>query len=81
MLKKGSKINFYEYGRAGGQTTIALQNFIAELELAYATLTSTGFSAVALAIINIADRDEIVVTDAKYMLLHECNYFQIVKGI
>ena len=30
--KKSSKVNFYEYGRAGSQTTIALQNFIAELE-------------------------------------------------
>ena len=68
IVKKGSKVNFYEYGRAGSQTTIALQNFIAELELAHATfLTSTGFSAVALAIISICrPGDEIVVTDAVY---------------
>ena len=68
VVKKGSKVNFYEYGRAGSQTTIALQNFIAELELAHATfLTSTGFSAVALAIISICrPGDEIVVTDAVY---------------
>ena len=37
LVKKGSKVNFYEYGRGGSQTTIALQNFIAELELAHAT--------------------------------------------
>ena len=50
-VKKGLKVDFYEYGRAGSQTTIALQNFIADLELAHATfLTSTGFGAVALAI-------------------------------
>ena len=35
LVKKGSKVNFYEYGRAGSQTTIALQNFIAELEQAH----------------------------------------------
>ena len=68
LVKKGSKVDFYEYGRAGSQTTIALQNFIAELELAHATfLTSTGFGAVALAIISICrPGDEIVVTDAVY---------------
>ncbi len=67
-VQKGSKVNFYEYGRAGSQTTIALQNFIAELELAHATfLTSTGFGAVALAIMSICrPGDEIVVTDAVY---------------
>jgi len=67
-IKKGSKVNFYEYGRSGSQTTIALQNFIAELELAHATfLTSTGFSAVALAIMSICrPGDEIVVTDSVY---------------
>ena len=31
LVKKVSKVDFYEYGRAGSQTTIALQNFIAEL--------------------------------------------------
>ena len=68
LVKKGSKVNFYEYGRGGSQTTIALQNFIAELELAHATfLTSTGFGAVALAIMSICrPGDEIVVTDAVY---------------
>ena len=67
-IKKNSKVNFYEYGRAGSQTTIALQNFIAELEFAYATfLTSTGFSSVALAILSICrPGDEIIVTDAVY---------------
>ncbi len=68
IVKKGSEVDFYEYGRAGSQTTIALQKFIAELELAHATfLTSTGFSAVALAIMSICrPGDEIVVTDAVY---------------
>ena len=67
-IKKVSKVDFYEYGRAGSQTTIALQNFIAELEQAYATfLTSTGFGSVALAIISICrPGDEIIVTDAVY---------------
>ncbi len=67
-VKKGSKVSFYEYGRAGSQTTIALQNFITELELAHATfLTSTGFGSVALAIMSICrPGDEIIVTDAVY---------------
>ena len=67
-VKRGSKVNFYEYGRAGSQTTIALQNFIAELELAYATfLTSTGFGSVALAIMSICrPGDEIVISDCVY---------------
>ena len=68
LVKKGSKVDFYEYGRAGSQTTIALQNFITELERAHRTfLTSTGFGAVALAIMSICrPGDEIVVTDAVY---------------
>ena len=68
LVKKGSKVNFYEYGRAGSQTTIALQNFITELEMGYRTfLTSTGFGAVSLAIMSICrPGDEIVVTDAVY---------------
>ena len=68
LIKKGSKVNFYEYGRAGSQTTIALQNFISELEDAHRTfLTSTGFGAVALAIMSICrPGDEIIVTDAVY---------------
>ena len=54
LVKKGSKVNFYEYGRAGSQTTIALQNFISDLEAAQRTfLTSTVFGAVALAIMSI----------------------------
>ena len=67
-IKKSSKVNFFEYGRGGSQTTIALQNFIAELEQAYATfLTSTGFGAVSLAIMSICrPGDEILVTDAVY---------------
>ena len=68
LVKKGSKVNFYEYGRGGRQTTIALQNVIAELELAHATfLTSTGFASVALAIISICrPGDEILVADPVY---------------
>ena len=68
LVKKGSKVDFYEYGRAGNQTTIALQNFITELEKAHRTfLTPTGFGAVALAIMSICrPGDEIVVTDAVY---------------
>ncbi len=68
LVKKGKKVNFYEYGRGGSQTTIALQDFIAELEEAHATfLTSTGFASVALAIISICrPGDEILVTDAVY---------------
>ena len=68
LVKKGSKVDFYEYGRAGNQTTIALQNFITELERAHRTfLTPTGFGAVALAIMSICrPSDEIVVTDAVY---------------
>ena len=68
LVKKGSKVDFYEYGRAGKQTTIALQNFITELERAHRTfLTSTGFGAVALSIMSICrPGDEIVVTDAVY---------------
>ena len=67
-VKEGSDVNFYEYGRAGSQTTIALQNFIAELESAHATfLTSTVFGAVALSIMSICrPGDEIIVTDAVY---------------
>ena len=68
LVKKGSKVNFYEYGRAGSQTTIALQNFISEIEGAHRTfLTSTGFGAVALAILSFCrPGDEIIVTDAVY---------------
>ena len=31
LVQKGSKVNFYEYGRAGIQSTIALKNFITEV--------------------------------------------------
>ena len=67
-VKKSSKVDFYEYGRSGSQTTISLQNFIAELESAHATfLTSTGFGAVVLSIISFCrPGDEIIVTDAVY---------------
>ena len=33
LVKKGAKVNYYEYGRAGSQTTIALEFIIASLAL------------------------------------------------
>ena len=49
LVKKDKKVDFYEYGRGGSQTTIALENFIAELEGAQRVfLTPTGFAAIAL---------------------------------
>ena len=68
LVKQGKKVDFYEYGRGGSQTTIALQNFIAELEGAHHVfLTPTGFAAVALSIMSVCrPGDEIIVTDACY---------------
>ena len=68
LVKKDKKVDFYEYGRGGSQTTIALQNFIAELEGAHRVfLTPTGFAAVALSIMSVCrPGDEIIVTDACY---------------
>ena len=68
LVKQGKKVDFYEYGRGGSQTTIALQNFIAELEGAHRVfLTPTGFAAVALSIMSVCrPGDEIIVTDACY---------------
>ena len=68
LVKKGKKVDFYEYGRGGSQTTIALENFIAELEGAHRVfLTPTGFAAIALSIMSFCrPGDEIIVTDACY---------------
>ena len=68
LVKQDKKVDFYEYGRGGSQTTIALQNFIAELEGAHRVfLTPTGFAAVALSIMSVCrPGDEIIVTDACY---------------
>ena len=68
LVKQGKKVDFYEYGRGGSQTTIALQNFIAELEGAHRVfLTPTGFAAVTLSIMSVCrPGDEIIVTDACY---------------
>ena len=68
LVKQDKKVDFYEYGRGGSQTTIALQNFIAELEGAHRVfLTPTGFAAVTLSIMSVCrPGDEIIVTDACY---------------
>jgi cystathionine beta-lyase len=68
LVKKDKKVDFYEYGRGGSQTTIALENFIAELEGAHHVfLTPTGFAAIALSIMSFCrPGDEIIVTDACY---------------
>ena len=73
LVKQDKKVDFYEYGRGGSQTTIALQNFIAELEGGGAHrvfLTPTGFAAVTLSIMSVCSPgDEIIVTNQD----HEAN--------
>ena len=68
LVKQGKKVDFYEYGRGGSQTTIALQDFVTELEGAHRVfLTPTGFAAVSLSIMSVCrPGDEIIVTDACY---------------
>ncbi len=68
LVKKYKKVDFYEYGRGGSQTTIALQDFITELEGAHRVfLTPTGFAAVSLSIMSVCrPGDEIIVTDSCY---------------
>ena len=68
LVKKYKKVDFYEYGRGGSQTTIALQDFVTELEGAHRVfLTPTGFAAVSLSIMSVCrPGDEIIVTDACY---------------
>ena len=65
---KNKRVDFYDYGRSGTQTTTQLQNIIVELEKAHHVfLTPSGFASVALAIMSICrPGDEIIVTDSVY---------------
>ena len=67
-IGKGIKTNYFDYGRQGSQTSIALQNILKELEQSYHVfLTQTGFAAVALAIMSVCrPGDEIVISDCVY---------------
>ena len=67
-VAKNKRVNYYDYGRAGTQTTTQLQNIIVELEKAHHVfLTPSGFAAVALSIMSICrPGDEIIVTDSVY---------------
>ena len=51
---KNKRVDYYDYGRAGTQTTTQLQNMIVELEKAHHVfLTPSGFASVALSIMSI----------------------------
>ena len=65
---KNKRVDYYDYGRAGTQTTTQLQNMIVELEKAHHVfLTPSGFASVALSIMSICrPGDEIIVTDSVY---------------
>ena len=53
-IAKGKRVEHWDYGRQGSQTTIQLQNILRELEEAYDIfLTQTGFGSVALAIMSV----------------------------
>ena len=67
-IAKGKKVDHWDYGRQGSQTTIHLQNILKELEQAhFVFLTQTGFAAVALAVMSICrPGDEIVISDCVY---------------
>ena len=67
-ISKNKRVDYYDYGRAGTQTTTQLQNIIVELEQAHHVfLTPSGFAAVALSIMSICrPGDEIIVTDSVY---------------
>jgi cysteine-S-conjugate beta-lyase len=67
-IAKNKRVDFYDYGRAGTQTTTQLQNIIVELEKAHHVfLTPSGFASVALSIMSICrPGDEIIVTDSVY---------------
>ena len=67
-VSKNKRVDFYDYGRAGTQTTTQLQNMIVELENAHHVfLTPSGFASVALSIMSICrPGDEILVTDSVY---------------
>ena len=65
---KNKRVDYYDYGRAGTQTTTQLQNIIVKLENAHHVfLTPSGFASVALSIMSICrPGDEIIVTDSVY---------------
>ena len=65
---KNKRVDYYDYGRAGTQTTTQLQNMIVKLEKAHHVfLTPSGFASVALAIMSICrPGDEIIVADSVY---------------
>jgi cystathionine beta-lyase len=67
-VSKNKRVDFYDYGRSGTQTTTQLQNIIVELEKAHHVfLTPSGFASVALSIMSICrPGDEIIVTDSVY---------------
>ena len=67
-ISKNKRVDYYDYGRAGTQTTTQLQNIIVELEKAHHVfLTPSGFASVSLSIMSICrPGDEILVTDSVY---------------
>ena len=67
-IARGKRVEYWDYGRQGSQTTIQLQNILRELEQAYEVfLTQTGFGSVALAIMSVCrPGDEIVISDCVY---------------
>ena len=67
-ISKNKRVDYYDYGRAGTQTTTQLQNIIVELEKAHHVfLTPSGFASVSLSIMSICrPGDEIIVTDSVY---------------
>jgi len=67
-IAKNKRVDYYDYGRAGTQTTTQLQNIIVELEKAHHVfLTPSGFASVALSIMSICrPGDEIIVCDSVY---------------
>ena len=67
-IAKNKRVDYYDYGRAGTQTTTQLQNIIVKLEEAHHVfLTPSGFASVALSIMSICrPGDEIIVTDSVY---------------
>ena len=67
-VSKNKRVDYYDYGRAGTQTTTQLQNIIVELEKAHHVfLFLSVFASVALSIMSICrPGDEILVTDSVY---------------
>ena len=67
-IAKNKRVDYYDYGRSGTQTTTQLQNIVVELEKAHHVfLTPSGFASVALSIMSICrPGDEIIVTDSVY---------------